>query len=299
MGEMHQVVKLNQLTQLPIAPYPAYKPSGVPWLGDVPEHWEVRRLKNWVGINEAVLPETTESDYEFPYLEIGAVGTGRLLSQPARIRFGSAPSRARRIVRTGDTLVSTVRTYLKAIWFAGETNGELICSTGFAVLTPRNEVFPGFLSYLAQSNSFTDRVTASSVGTAYPAIAENRLGSFHFPLPPLPEQRGIVRYLDHVDGRIRRYVDAKEKLVGLLEEERQAVVNRAVTRGLDPNVRPKHSGVEWLGDVPQHWDVRRAKFLYREADERSATGAEELMSVSHITGVTPRKKTVTMFLGNL
>ena len=88
-------------------------------------------------------------------------------------------------MRTGDTLVSTVRTYLKAIWFAGETNGELICSTGFAVLTPRNEVFPGFLSYLAQSNSFTDRVTASSVGTAYPAIAENRLGSFHFPLPPL------------------------------------------------------------------------------------------------------------------
>ena len=77
------------------------------------------------------------------------------------------------------------------------------------------------------------------------------------PLPPLPEQRGIVRYLDHVDRRIRRYVAAKEKLVGLLEEERQAVVNRAVTRGLDPNVRLKPSGVEWLGDVPEHWEVRR------------------------------------------
>ena len=75
------------------------------------------------------------------------------------------------------------------------------------------------------------------------------------------EQRGIVRYLDHVDGRIQRYVAAKEKLAGLLEEERQAVVNRAVTRGLDPNVRLKPSGVEWLGDVPQHWEVRRAKFL--------------------------------------
>ena len=77
-----------------------------------------------------------------------------------------------------------------------------------------------------------------------------------FPLPPLPEQHAIVRYLDHVDDRIRRYVSAKEKLIALLEEERQAVIHRAVTRGLDPNVRLKPSCVEWLGDVPAHWEVR-------------------------------------------
>ena len=80
-----------------------------------------------------------------------------------------------------------------------------------------------------------------------------------FPLPPLPEQRAIVRYLDHVDDRIRRYVSAKEKLIALLEEERQAVIHRAVTRGLDPNVPLKPSGVEWLGDVPEHWEVRRLR----------------------------------------
>ena len=114
--------------------------------------------------------------------------------------------------------------------------------------------------------------------------------------PPLPEQTAIVRYLDHADRRIRRYVGAKRKLIALLVEEKQAVINQAVTRGLDPNVRLKPSGVEWLGDVPEHWEVRRAKFFYREVDERSTTGTEELMSVSHITGVTPRKKTVTMFL---
>ena len=277
-------------------PYPAYKPSGVPWLGDVPEHWEMRRLKNWVGINEAVLPETTEPDFEFLYLEIGAVSTGLIVSQPVTIKFGNAPSRARRIVRTGDTIVSTVRTYLKATWFSGEVKDNLICSTGFAVLTPRNEACPKLVSYIAQSNVFTDRVTASSVGTAYPAIPESRLGSFHVPLPPLAEQRAIVRYLDHMDRRIRRYVTAKRKLIALLEEKRQAIVNQAVTCGLDSNVRLKPSGVEWLGDVPKHWEVRRAKFLYREADERSSTGTEELMSVSHITGVTPRKKSVTMFL---
>ena len=76
-----------------------------------------------------------------------------------------------------------------------------------------------------------------------------------FPRPPLSEQRAIVRYLDDVDERIRRYVSAKERLIALLEEERQAVIHRAVTRGLDPNVRLKPSGVEWLGDVPAHWEV--------------------------------------------
>ena len=78
-------------------------------------------------------------------------------------------------------------------------------------------------------------------------------------LPPLPEQRAIVRYLDHVDRRIQRYVDIKEKLVGVLVEEKQAVVNRAVTRGLDPNVRLKPSGVDWLGDVPEHWERCRLR----------------------------------------
>ena len=81
-------------------------------------------------------------------------------------------------------------------------------------------------------------------------------------LPPPPEQAAIVRYLDHADRRIRRYVDAKRKLIALLEEEKQAIINHAVTRGLDPNVPLKPSGVEWLGDVPEHWEVlKRAKFI--------------------------------------
>ena len=87
------------------------------------------------------------------------------------------------------------------------------------------------------------------------------IGGMRIPLPPLPEQRAIVRYLDHVDRRIRRYVSAKRKLIALLEEEKQAVINRAVTRGLDPNVRLKPSGVEWLGDVPAHWEVPRLRNL--------------------------------------
>ena len=277
-------------------PYPACKPSGAPWLGDVPAHWDVRRLKHWVGINDSTLSETTDLDFEFRYLEISAIDNGKLVEEPSRIRFSAAPSRARRIVKNGDTIISTVRTYLKAVWFADKISGDLICSTGFAVLTPREEVIPKFVSYVVQSNLFTDQVTAESVGIAYPAIAESRLGSLQVCVPTLTEQAAIVRYLDDADQRIRAYVSAKERLIALLDEERQATIHQAVTRGLDPNVRLKPSGVEWLGDVPEHWDVRRLKSFYTETDERSSTGLEELMSVSHKTGVTPRKQNVTMFL---
>ena len=273
-----------------IHPYPAYKPSGVQWLGDVPVHWEVRPLRYWVRINEEILPETTEPSYHFSYLEISAVGTGALNDEPRRIRFGDAPSRARRVVRAGDTIVSTVRTYLKAVWFADKTDEDLICSTGFAVLTPQQKTAPQFVKYLAQSNSFTDHVTAESVGIAYPAIAESKLTSFHVCFPPFLEQAAIVRYLDYVVRRIRRYVAAKEKLIGLLEEEKQAVIHRAVTRGLDPNVPLKPSGVEWLGDVPAHWEVRRTKSFFRLRTEKSGVAhGRELLSIYTHIGVRPRK----------
>ena len=209
------------------------KPSGVEWLGDVPAHWDVRRLKDWVGINKAVLPETTHPSFEFRYLEIGAVGTGVLIDEPSTIRFSDAPSRARRIVRSGDTIVSTVRTYLKAVWFAEDVHDDLICSTGFAVLTPRQETAPKFVSYLAQSNAFTDRVTAESVGIAYPAIAESRLSSFHVSLPPLAEQAAIVEYLDKATADIDAAIARARRHVELLHEYRTHLIADVVTGKLD------------------------------------------------------------------
>ena len=246
----------------PVLPtYPSYKKSGSHWTGQIPDHWKVLRLKTWVGINESVLPEATDPDLEFRYMEIGAVNRGVLVEAPQKTRFSAAPSRARRRLKAGDTIISTVRTYLKAVWYAENPGDDLVCSTGFAVLTPELDTDPKFVSYLAQSEPFTDRVTAESVGTAYPAISETKLASFEVGVPPLGEQGAIVRYLDDADQRIRAYVSAKERLISLLEEERQAIIHEAVTRGLDPNVKLKPSGVEWLGDVPEHWSLRRLRSL--------------------------------------
>ena len=98
-----------------LQPYPHYKPTNIPWLSALPEHWELRRLKHWVGINESTLSETTAPDFEFRYLEISVVDNGELIEEPKRIRSSSASSRAKRIVRKGGTIIATVRTYLKAV----------------------------------------------------------------------------------------------------------------------------------------------------------------------------------------
>ena len=273
-----------------LRPYPSYKNSGVEWLGEVPAHWEVRRLKSWLEMNQATLPENTNPDYTFDYLDIGAVGTGRLTAKPEKIRFGVSPSRARRVVRSGDTIVSTVRTYLKAVWHAEDAGADLIASTGFAVLTPKAETSPKFVSYFCQSDPFTNRVTAESVGIAYPAIAETRLGTFEVCLPPLSEQTAIVRFLDHADQRIRRYIRAKQKLITLLEEQKQAIIHQAVTGQVDvrtgqPYPAYKPSGVKWLGMVPEHWERKRLKTLLRPIDRRSLTGRETLLSLRRDHGV--------------
>ncbi len=267
--------------------YPAYRDSGANRLGQVPEHWEVRRLKHSLGVNVAVLPEDTEPDYEFRYIDIGSVGTGELISDPKPMRFETAPSRARRVVRRGDTLVSTVRTYLKAVWHAEEDIRDVVASTGFAVLTPSPLLLPKFVGYACRSEPYTNLVTAESVGVVYPAIAEARLASaLRLCIPPLDEQRVIVRFLDHADRCIRRYIRAKERLIELLEEQKQAVIHRAVTGQIDvrtdqPYPAYKNSGVEWLGEVPEHWGVRRVKgatrilrgkFTHRPRNEPSLYG---------------------------
>ena len=239
-------------------PYSTYQHSGVDCLGEVPTHWEVKRLKNWLGVNEIVLPEGTDPEYTFDYVDIGSIETGRLTTAPERIRFGNAPSRARRVVRPGDTIVSTVRTYLKAVWYAEHPGVDLIASTGFAVLTPRRGTFPKFVSYLCQSAPFTDRITAESVGIAYPAISETNLRTFKVCVPPLSEQAAIVRFLDHIDRRIRRYRLVMKKLVGaaanrtkretsLMDEYRTRLIADVVTGKLD--VREAAAGLPDVGSA--------------------------------------------------
>ena len=212
----------------------ALKPSGIEWLGEVPEHWEVKPLKRWVRLNASTLGEKTDPDFEFRYVDIGSVQTGRLVKEPERIRFEAAPSRARRVLRRGDTIISTVRTYLKAIWYVGEDADDLIASTGFAVLTPGSGVEPEYLGYVIQSSPFVNRVTANSIGIAYPAIAETVLGRFPVALPPtVNEQQAIVARIKTESAPLDDAIARTEEEIKLIREYRDRLIADVVTGQVD------------------------------------------------------------------
>lgn len=245
-----------------IPAYPAYRDSGVPWLGRVPAGWGVALVKSVASCNDDVLPEDTTPDQIIEYVEISDVEADRGITRRSAMAFGDAPSRARRRVRPGDVLVSTVRTYLRAIATVPEDCDALVVSTGFAVFRPRR-VHPGFLSYVFHSEYLISEIIARSVGVSYPAINASEIARLPIPLPPPAEQRAIAAFLDRECGKIDALVAEQERLIALLKEKRQAVISHAVTKGLDPTAPMKDSGVAWLGPVPAHWEVKRLKFLAR------------------------------------
>ncbi|MGB7070531.1 MAG: restriction endonuclease subunit S [Pyrinomonadaceae bacterium] len=242
--------------------YKSYKPSGVEWIGDIPADWNVKKLKFSTITNEMVLPEKTEENFSFRYIDIGSVdGMGNILDSE-EIIFGEAPSRARRIVKYGDTIISTVRTYLKAIAFIPEDSENRICSTGFAVVSPLQEYFvPKYLFYLCRSERFVDEVCSLSEGVSYPAIDSDSLRNIFALIPSQPEQTAIATYLDEETEQIDKLVANKQKLIALLKEERTAIINHAITKGIDPSAELKRSGLDWLDNIPEHWKIRRLKYV--------------------------------------
>ncbi|MBU4305098.1 MAG: restriction endonuclease subunit S [Candidatus Omnitrophica bacterium] len=211
-----------------------FKSSEIDWIGDVPDHWVVKPLKFWVKINQDVLSEDTDENFEFHYLDIGSVGTGILDRTPEKLIFGNAPSRARRILKEGDTIISTVRTYLKAVYFISQKTENLIASTGFAVLTPCANVYPEFLSLVIQSNSFVEQVTANSIGVTYPAIAETKLGALNIAMPPdMSEQ---VRIVEDIKSKTMTYDEMIAGLrneIAFIDEYRTRLISDAVTGKID------------------------------------------------------------------
>ena len=250
------------------ASYSAHKDSGVEWLGNVPAHWELKRLKFSASINDEALPETTDPDMYLSYVDIGSVHPIRGIDSMAEMAFEDAPSRARRIVRDGDTIISTVRTYLRAVAAIRNPVPNTIVSTGFAVVRPRS-VSPPFISYVLSEQGFIEAIMARSVGVSYPAINASEIGMLSIPLPPLSEQRAIADFLDRETEKIDTLVAKKRTLIERLKEEHTALITHTVTRGLppeaaraaglEPHPKLKSSGIEWLGDVPEHWEICKLK----------------------------------------
>lgn len=233
--------------------YPEYKSSGVEWLENIPSHWETKPLKHLCSFNDDVLAENTKKDYELCYVDIGSVSATDGISRVETMTYGSAPSRARRLVRDGDVIVSTVRTYLEAIAPINNPPSNMVVSTGFAVIRPNNKLYKGYAAYCLRANGFIKEVVARSVGVSYPAINASELVGIAVPSLPIEEQTQIANFLDHETAKIDTLIEKQQQLIKLLKEKRQAVISHAVTKGLNPHAPMKDSGVEWLGEVPEHW----------------------------------------------
>lgn len=233
------------------------KNSGVAWIGEIPKDWDLSRLKFSSTYNDESIKEDTNPEKEIEYVEIGSVTLENGVEKAEVMRFKDAPSRARRIARKGDIIISTVRTYLKAIALIEKESYTV--STGFCVIRPQKCMDSGYLKYFCSSELFTSEVSACSVGISYPAINASTLMDFHIINPPLTVQHKIVRVLDekcnHVDSLIANVQAQIEKL----KAYKQSLITEVVTKGLDPNAPMKDSGVEWIGKIPAHWSILRFK----------------------------------------
>ena len=224
-----QELKQSEITQAVtrgLNPDARMKDSGVEWIGMVPEHWEVKKLKFVVSCNDDVLNDRTKDDQIIRYVEISDVNSIEGITNSTEYEFKKAPSRARRITKKDDVIVSTVRTYLKAI--ARIKEEDLIVSTGFAVLRAKN-INPVFLAYSTLSELFIGTVISESVGVSYPAINSSDIINIKLPVPPSDEQVEIAEHLDRRCGEIDKQIGAVTKQIELLREYTQALITEVVT----------------------------------------------------------------------
>jgi len=247
-----------------LKPYPSYRDSGVEWLGAVPAHWEVWRLKNTIYLQRGYdLDATKFIKGRYPVCgSNGIIGYhNNFKSSGPGITIGRSGS-----VGEVNYIASDFWPHNTAIYVKKYFNSDV-----------------RFIFYLLKTIDLKGLSAGSAVGT----LNRNYIHQLAVTIPPLPEQTAIARVLDFADRRIRRSIQAKLKLIKLLEEEKQAVINQAVTRGLDPDVRLKPSGVEWLGDVPEHWEVMLNQRIFKE-EIRSHNGHFEMqLSLSQKEGLIP------------
>ena len=261
--------------------YTSYKPSGVPWIGEIPAHWNIvpgKKLYARKKVPNKGMKQT----------QVLSLSYGRIRIRPEEELHGLVPEsfETYQVVEPGDIICRP--TDLQNDWTSlrfGFSNDSGIITSAYINLQTKptitrryghlllhtydlKKVFYGLGSGLRQNLDWDD---FKHLPCIEPGTHE--------------EQDAIVRFLDHADEQIQRYITAKERLIALLEEQRRALIHQAVTRGLDPNVQLKPSGVEWLGDIPEHWERRRLKTILKQIDHRSTTGSETLLSLRRDYGV--------------
>ena len=291
--------RIRQTVTKGLDPTSPTKPSGVSWLGDVPAHWSVVPLKRVARrIQTGSTPPTSETrfyvDGTIPWYGPGSFGSRLDVGEPAKYVHQSARQEASlRMFPPGTTMVVGIGATLgksALLPHEGSANQQIIG------VVPTDAVEPEYVAW--QMRLAEAPIRGRAPRTTLPIITQSELALIPFLKPPLEEQAEIADFLDRETARIDELVDKKIRLIELLEEKRTALISHVVTKGLDPNVPMKDSGVLWIGEIPAHWSVLRNKVPIRQMDDRSGDGSGRLLTVSHLTGVRRRDESpqVTMFM---
>jgi len=271
-----------------LKPYDAMADSGTRWLGRVPAHWSVAGARS-------VFAEVGPAGHaDEPLLSVtigrGVLQQSDLLAASSKKDSSNVDRSKYKLVEPGDVAYNKMRAWQGAV---GLSEYRGIVSPAYVVMRPRRDS-GRYLHHLLRTPGFAKEAERRSYGITSDqwSLRPEHFKMIHFPVPPVAEQAAIVKYLGHAHARIDRAIAAKRKLIALLEEQKQAIINQAVTRGLDPTVPMKDSGIPWLGAIPEHWETRPLRSFARERDERA--GADQnrlvLLSVSIRNGVTPRSE---------
>ena len=265
-----------------LKPYPEYKESGHLWLGDVPTHWDV--LPNRAIFSEIKDRDCPDEEMLSVTITRGIVPQKALLADSSKKDSSNANKAAYKLVQPGDIAYNKMRAWQGAL---GASNLRGIISPAYVVMRPIADANPLYFHNLYRTPMFAKEAERWSYGITSDMWS---LRPEHFKLigsllPPHSEQSAIVRILDHWNGRLEKAIRSKRRVIALLQEQKQAIIHRAVTRGLDPNVKLKDSGIRWLGEIPEHWEVRRNMALFSLRVESGVEGLP-VLQVSLRSGIT-------------
>lgn len=268
--------------------YKAYKDCGVKWIGEIPEHWTSRKIK-------FLFKECSEKGYPNEPVLCATQKYGVIPQSmyENRVVVVSKGLEGLKLVKEGDFVIS-LRSFQGGIEHA---HYQGIISAAYTVLRPYNEVNPNYIKYLFKSHTFIELLKTCVTGIREGQnINYDLLRKSSIMLPPLSEQQAIVDYLKDKTLKIEQYASARERERELLDSLKQSEIANVVTKGLNPNVKMKDSGIPWIGEIPEHWTLRRVKFIFTESKDKSVSGEEMPLSLGKETGIIPssEKKNKTM-----
>ena len=257
--------------------YPDYKDSGVPWLGEIPSHWDEKRMRFFVNTNPLKSELDVADDTMVSFLPMEALSVDGGMNLDTDKEIGEV-YKGYTYFRNDDVVIAKITPCFengKASISKNLTNGIGFGTTELHVLRPKTDAISKFIFYLIRSDSFMKIGESEMYGAGgQKRIPERFIKNFLGALPPLDEQKAIVNFLDTELEHIDTLIDKQQQLIEKLAEQRSAVITHAITKGLDSDVAMKDSGVEWLGEIPEHWDLTYNKYLFNFSRGLTITKAD-------------------------